>query len=167
MVLPGVPAHFTGCTTYGTGLREREEFSCCGHRVPASLGSDSVQFGEQEMDRLTGAEELFRDSRSDHVSGSRRGRSTEWCSTESLEETSDIVSKRECVRFHVGNSERRIEKIFKARRVAGHQMVVLPSSGGHLEVVWYLTQKAVGKHPRSIQPGVVLLRVDVRLFLKL
>ena len=27
--------------------RDGEELSCCSHRVPASLGSDSVQFGEQ------------------------------------------------------------------------------------------------------------------------
>ena len=40
--------------------RDGEVLSCCGHFVPASLGSDSVQFGELVWDRLTAGEELFK-----------------------------------------------------------------------------------------------------------
>mmetsp|Transcript_48329 Transcript_48329/g.127956 ORF Transcript_48329/g.127956 Transcript_48329/m.127956 type:complete len:1342 (-) Transcript_48329:125-4150(-) len=124
--------------------RDGEELSCCGHRIPASLGSDSVQFGEQVQARLEAAEELLKDSRRVHVSGSHLGRPTEWCSPESLEETLDIVSKRESVRFQVGNSERRIEKIFKANYVQPSTLLSLTRVAELQGISWSSSEVRLG-----------------------
>lgn len=87
--------------------------ACCGHKVPASVGVDSVEFAERLQQQFQESLSVLRPPSPFCITGFHLGFKCEWFQPTELRDVLLVMSAGSNVKLQVGNTERRVEKFFK------------------------------------------------------